>query len=127
MNRYCFFLDIDGCIFKHQGNNPKSQFDDNRPLCDNVTEFFELCGKYGHIVILTTGRKNSMKELTEKQLHNAGISYDNLIMGCSNALRVIVNDTKPYRQDNPQTAIAVNLTRDEGLGKLVEMLKKEIE
>lgn len=120
--RYCFFLDIDGTLLKHFGDKPE-QFEDEIEVLPGVREFFQLCGKNGHIVILTSGRRESFRKITEKQLRNACIPYDKLILGCTNAIRVLVNDTKPYREDSPQTAIAFNLVRDEGVQKLVDFLK----
>lgn len=121
--RYCFFLDIDGTLLKHYGDKPE-QFEDEIEVLPAVAEFFALCGKQGHRVILTSGRRESFRKITEKQLRNACISYDELILGCTNAIRVLVNDTKPYRDDSPQTAIAFNLVRNEGVEKLVDFLKK---
>jgi hypothetical protein len=124
--RYCFFLDIDGTLLRHYGDNPKQyheQYDDVDVL-PKVREFFSLCGKQGHVIILTSGRRESFRELTEKQLRNARIPFDQLILGCTNAIRILVNDTKPYRKDNPVTAIAFNLERDEGIQKLVDFLKE---
>lgn len=115
--RYTYILDIDGCIFKHQGKDPTSQFDETRPLLDGVTKFFEDCGKKGHRIILLSGRRESMRAITERQLHNAGISYDALILGATNAIRVLVNDTKPYANEN-NTAIAYSIPRDSGLSTI---------
>ncbi len=120
--RYCLFLDIDGTLLKHFGDKPE-QFGDNLPVLDGVPELVQLCGKRGHIIILTSGRRESFREITEKQLKNAGIPFDHLILGCSNAIRILVNDTKPYREDSPQTAIAFNLERDKGVQELVEFLR----
>ncbi len=120
--RYCLFLDIDGTLLKHFGDKPE-QFGDNLPVLEGVPELVQLCGKRGHIIILTSGRRESFREITEKQLRNAGIPFDHLILGCSNAIRILVNDTKPYRDDSPQTAIAFNLERDKGVQELVEFLR----
>jgi hypothetical protein len=120
--RYTFFLDIDGCIFKHAGDKPE-QFNDAMEVLPGVIEFCQLCGKQGHRIVLTSGRRKSFEHITRKQLENACVSFDELILGCSNNVRVLVNDTKPYRSDNPQTAIAYNLVRDTGLQELVYFLK----
>jgi hypothetical protein len=120
--RYCFFLDIDGTLLKHFGDKPE-QFEDKIEVLPLVREFFSLCGKNGHIVILTSGRRESFREITKRQLKNACIPYDQLILGCTNAIRVLVNDTKPYREDSPATALCFNLVRDEGVQKLVDFLK----
>lgn len=98
--RYCFFLDIDGTLLKHYGDKPE-QFEDKIEVLPGVREFFQLCGKNGHVVILTSGRRESFRETTKRQLKNACIPYDKLILGCTNAIRVLVNDTKPYREDSP--------------------------
>jgi hypothetical protein len=120
--RYCFFLDIDGTLLKHFGDKPE-QFEDKIEVLPGVREFFSLCGKNGHTIILTSGRRESFRKITEKQLRNACIPYDQLILGCTNAIRVLVNDTKPYREDSPATALCFNLVRDEGVQKLVDFLK----
>ncbi len=121
--RYCFFLDIDGTLLKHFGDKPE-QFEDKIEVLPGVREFFSLCGKNGHTIILTSGRRESFRKITEKQLRNACIPFDQLILGCTNAIRVLVNDTKPYREDSPATALCFNLVRDEGVQKLVDFLKE---
>lgn len=123
--RYCFFLDIDGTLLKHFGDKPE-QFEDKIEVLPAVREFFSLCGKNGHTIILTSGRRESFRKITEKQLRNACIPYDQLILGCSNAIRILINDKKPYREDNPDTAIAFNLIRDEGMEKVVNFLKNGV-
>ena len=69
--------------------------------------------KAGHMIILTTGRKEGMRKSTENQLRRAGIIYDKLIMGIGGGTRVLINDLKPDR-DGP-TAVAINLKRDIGV------------
>ena len=51
--------------------------------------------KKGYTIILTTGRRESNRELTIKQLQEAGIFYDQLIMGVGRGPRVVINDLKP--------------------------------
>ena len=70
----------------------------------------------GYYIILTTGRKESMRKVTEEQLAHAGIMYDQLIMGIGGGVRVLINDTKPYGDFD--TAVSVNLDRDEGIKNL---------
>jgi hypothetical protein len=65
------------------------------------------------MIILTTGRKEGMRETTERQLREAGIVYDKLIMGIGGGTRVLINDLKPDREGD--TAIAINLKRDIGV------------
>lgn len=124
--RYCLFLDIDGTLVKHFGDKPE-QFKEELEVLPGVPELVKECGKHGHIIVLTSGRRESFRKITEEQLKRANIPYDHLILGLSNAIRILVNDTKPYRADAPQTAIAFNLTRDTGVQLLVDFLRKNDE
>jgi hypothetical protein len=121
--RYTFFLDIDGLLLFKDDNHSKTKFSSKIPILPGVEEFFHLCGMKGHRVILTSGRKESLRAITEQQLFNAGIEYDMLILGISNAIRVIANDTKPYRTDNPPTCLAFNIDRNKGIQELVDLIK----
>ena len=70
----------------------------------------------GYNLILTTGRKESCREMLEKQLAEVGIMYDMLIMGIGGGVRVVINDLKHY--GDYDTAKSVNLSRDEGIKNL---------
>ena len=89
-------------------------FDDEimKPLPHTLKKLWEW-DKAGHMIILTTGRKEGMRETTERQLREAGIVYDKLIMGIGGGTRVLINDLKPDREGD--TAIAINLKRDIGV------------
>ena len=64
-------------------------------------------------MILTTGRKESSRRNTEKQLQEAGIIYDSLIMGIGGGKRFLINDRK---SDNSEDyAVAINLNRNKGI------------
>ena len=67
----------------------------------------------GYFIIITTGRKESARQSTQEQLRNAGIIYDQLIMGFGGGDRVIINDRKPNSERD--TVYAINLTRNEGI------------
>lgn len=108
------FLDIDGTLFRHQGT-----FSDiaQKPanLLPNVREKMnEWCSKE-YKIILTTARRESLREKTEQDLSKLGIPYDNLIMGISKGQRIIINDKRPSGEE---TAFAINVERDEGLGEV---------
>jgi mannose-6-phosphate isomerase-like protein (cupin superfamily) len=66
---------------------------------------------YGHKIL--TGRRESSRQVTEKQLSNLNIFYDKLIMGIGNGDRIIINDKKPDGIKN--TAYAINVVRNQGL------------
>ena len=74
----------------------------------------EWCSKE-YKIILTTARRESLREKTEQDLSKLGIPYDNLIMGISKGQRIIINDKRPSGEE---TAFAINVERDEGLGEV---------
>ena len=113
MNRYTIICDIDGVILKHpQGNWMELYNTYNPSILPNVREKFIEWNKKGYIIILISGRKESMRPVTEKQLELVGINYDQLILGATNAIRVLINDKK---SDEENTAIAFSIDRDKGL------------
>lgn len=117
MNRpKTIFIDIDGVIFYHYGSLRKQILANKPKILKEVVNIFEEWDKKGHIIILTTGRKECSRKITEKQLENAGIFYDQLIMGISGGMRILINDSKP--NSNLDTAYAYTLVRNAGLKKL---------
>ena len=63
--------------------------------------------------MIATGRKESLREPTIKQLQKVGIYYDKLIMGFGGGDRILINDRKP--NSDRDTAYAINLERDKGV------------
>jgi len=110
--------DIDGCILQHMGSLYKMQTDPPI-LLNGVKEKFDEWDKKAYKIVLLTGRKESMREITEKQLRSHGLFWDVLVMGATRGQRVLINDLKPS-SDGP-TACAVNLIRDEGLSSCVNV------
>ena len=108
------FCDIDGTLCEYPYTGKMISFDDEimKPLPHTLKKLWEW-DKAGHMIILTTGRKEGMRETTERQLREAGIVYDKLIMGIGGGTRVLINDLKPDREGD--TAIAINLKRDIGV------------
>ena len=106
------FIDIDGCLVNHIGD--LSALIENPPkLLPGVKEKFNEWDKKGYRIILTTGRKESIRSLTEQQLTSLGLFWDVLLMGIGGGPRYLINDLKPD-SDAPM-AIAINLKRNEGL------------
>ena len=68
----------------------------------------------GYNIILTTGRKESMRPETEKQLREVGIFWDHLIMGLGPGPRYLVND----KNAGNDTAFAINVERNIGIGDI---------
>lgn len=108
--------DIDGCIFNHMGNLPNMILGEPQ-LCPNVKEQFDLWDKKAYRIILLTGRRESMREMTEKQLKSFGLFWDLLIMNATRGQRILVNDIKPGVEGD--TAVAYNLQRNEGFKNLL--------
>ena len=62
-------------------------------------------------IILITGRRESVREITEATLRDFGIPYDVLLMGYADTGRVLIND---INWKGRVKAHAINLNRDEG-------------
>ena len=107
------FCDIDGVIFKHFSNIKDVHL--YTELLPGVVEKFDKWNKMGHRIILTTGRPESMRSLTCKQIDNAGLFYHELIMSLPRGSRIVINDSKP---DASPTAFSFSPKRDEGLGNV---------
>jgi hydroxymethylpyrimidine pyrophosphatase-like HAD family hydrolase len=106
------FCDIDGTLLKHTGDIVKNYLDVPKIL-PGVLENIKQWEKLNYKIILVTGRKECIREITVKQLQSLGIVYDQLIMGLPNGARILINDKKPNSELN--TAFAVNLVRNKGM------------
>jgi len=112
------FCDIDGTLIKHHGNLTQAMHAPGE-LLDGTIETLNIWEKKGYKIILTTGRKESMRQSTEKLLFDLGIFYDLLIMGIGGGERILINDRKPDSENN--TCFAYNLTRNVGVKDLTEI------
>ena len=107
------FCDLDGTLVKHsnpvKASNPHHKLEVLPGTHDKLREW----DSKGYYIIITTGRKESMRKATEKQLQGAGIFYDQLVMGFGGANRYIINDRKP--DSKKDTTFAINITRNKGI------------
>lgn len=110
------FSDIDGVIFKHEGNISQQHLI-TPTILPGVLKNFQEWDRLGYRIILTTGRRESTRKYTEDQLAEAGIFYDQLIMGITGGVRILINDKKPNSEED--TAISINLVRNEGQGEIL--------
>jgi len=120
------FIDIDGTILKHQKDATgacNAAYDEALPKV--VQKFNDWSGK-GYCIILTTARRESMRETTERQLRGVGLFWDHLIMGIGMGQRIVINDMKVIDGKNFPTAIGVNLVRDEGFVNIEKIYTKEM-
>ena len=106
------FCDIDGTLLLHRGDMVNQIKMAPEILPDALIKNKEW-EKLNYKIILTTGRKESVREQTVKQLADAGIVYDYLLMGLPNGARILINDKKPNGIEN--MAFAVNVVRNRGL------------
>jgi len=109
------FLDIDGCILKHQGNLSQQILSKPELLYGTIEKLNEWDAD-GHKIILTTGRKESMRKFTEEQLLSFGIYYDQLVMGCNRGERIIINDLKV--NSSVKVTTSIELLRNQGIGDI---------
>lgn len=89
-----YFIDIDGVLVRHFGDL-SSQIAEVEAL-PSTRKLINDIDKAGGKIILTTGRRESMRNITENQLTKIGVFYDILVMGCNRGARVLINDKKPY-------------------------------
>ena len=92
-------------------NNRKSFFNELgfKPTIEKLVDW----DRKGYNIILTTGRRESLRKITEVQLCDLGVFYDQLIMGIGGGKRYLINDLKPDSKEG--TAEAINLVRNEGI------------
>ena len=108
--------DIDGTLVKHYPPTQTTKdFHEPELLPGTIDKILEW-DKKGYNIILISGRRESARKITEKQLSYLGIMYDTLILGIGGGHRVLINDRKPY--GNEDYAHAINLDRDIGIGEI---------
>ena len=108
------FCDLDGTLVKHSNpidiQNPNFELEVLPGVHNKLNEW----DTKGYHVVITTGRKESAREATVKQMQRAGINYDQLIMGFGGGDRILLNDRKPH-EPNRDTAYVINLERNKGI------------
>jgi len=107
------FCDIDGTLVKHVSPLVSCKPNYKMTLLDGTKEKLDEWDRLGYNIILTTGRRESARKETEKQLAEAGIFYDQLVMGIGGGHRYLINDRKPYSADDYAHAISVD--RNQGV------------
>ena len=105
------FCDIDGTILVHLHKISQVLQHDGELLV-GVRDKFDEWDSKGHHIVLTTARKESARAHTVKQLADAGIIYDQLIMGITSGTRVLINDKK--MPSDPDRARNVNVITNQG-------------
>lgn len=116
------FIDIDGTILKHQ-HTISDVYKYQAKILPGVIEKINFWDSIGYRIIFVTARKESTRQLTEEQLKQFGLAWDQLIMGVSNGIRYIINDK--LTNDDPDRAVAINVITDEGF-KSVDWKKYDL-
>jgi len=106
------FCDIDGTLVKHAPPHISSQECYEMEVLKGTLEKLLDWDKKGYNIILTTGRKESLRRVTELQLSKVGIFYDQLIMGIGGGHRILINDCK---DSGDEYATAINVKRNTGI------------
>ena len=107
--------DIDGTIF-HQAGDCYGQITSHAVLTPGAIEKIREWERKNYNIVLLTGRKESTRETTEKQLAKLGVMYDKLVMGVGGGPRVLINDLKPGKDIT--MSVAINVKRNEGLSNV---------
>ena len=110
------FCDVDGVLLKH---NPHSNdnYEDNKLLGECVIKLKKWKCENKKIILATARPKETYNTFI-KLLETLDIVYDEIVMGLNPGPRYLINDIKP---SNPfvKQALAFNLTRDDGIDKLI--------
>jgi hydroxymethylpyrimidine pyrophosphatase-like HAD family hydrolase len=109
------FCDIDGTLVKHAAPSVAASSSHKMEILEGTIEKLLEWDKKGYYIILTTGRKESLRKITKKQLSEAGIFYDQLIMGIGGGIRYLINDKKP---EGTEAAFSICLDRNIGIKDL---------
>ena len=120
------FSDIDGTIWKHE-YDVRHSMNGTQRLLPGVFDRFLEWHRQGFKIILTTGRPDSLREETERQLRELGVFYNQLVMDCGPGPRVLINDMEATSEDIKfkAKAQAVNLIRDHGMEDLEILYTQE--
>jgi hypothetical protein len=112
------FLDIDGCMMWNGGEDTTeiaiNLMENKQKVIEGTREKIAEWREKGYFIIITTGRPESLRELTKEQLLKAGIAYDRMICGVPQD-RHLINDINSRGND---TAHAHNLVRNAGIKSL---------
>lgn len=105
------FCDIDGTISVQSNDNETNLI---RPLIllPGVKEKFWEWENKGYTIIITTARRESTRSRTIQQLQDAGLMWDQLIMGLPPGERIVIND-RAY--SGLERAIAIPLEKNTGM------------
>jgi len=103
--------DIDGTIVFYK-RDTAGIVAASHDILPGVVEKLNKWETMGCRIILITGRRENLRETTERELTRLGIPFDILLMGYADTGRVLIND-----EENKLKAHSVSLKRNEGFEK----------
>lgn len=103
-----------------QHENGGRQHTKRLKLLPGVARAFESYDRKGYNIILTSGRRESSRAKTEKQLTKLGLFWDQLVLGVKGWPRVLINNMSEHN-DKPR-AIAYNVRKNEGFSRMLQEL-----
>lgn len=106
---HTWLIDLDGTVFRHNGH-----LDGDDVLLPGVQEFWAALPAADTVIVMSA-RSTQYRARTLAALDAHGLRYDHALFDLPHGERILLNDTKPR---GLQTAVAVNLARDAGLGGL---------
>ena len=109
------FLDIDGTLLKHQ-HTISDVYAQEAEVLPGVVEKINEWDSQGHTIILVTARKESTREITERQLRQFGLAWNQLVMGVGGGRRILVNDK--LQETDIDRAVAVNVVTNAGFNSV---------
>ena len=105
-------IDIDGTLVYHQP--PERWNEPMKALPGALSKLIEMEAN-GDYIVFMTGRRESARKDTEKNLKKLGFFWDQLIMGVSGKPRHVINDDKPWMK---VTAYASTVQRNHGITEI---------
>jgi len=115
-----YFIDIDGTLLEHIEDWENIENYETLKALPHAVSKTNLWYNRGDIIILTTARPEDLRDITIRQLDNAGIKYTKLLMDMGGGVRYLINDVpKKYGRDK---AISYNVLRNvEGLERVEDI------
>lgn len=110
-DRKTIFCDLDGTVFLYCEDFIDAAFSKSLKALPDVAETMSEWHCRGYHIVLTTARPEGMRPITVEQLKNAGIIYDQLVMGISAGPRYLINDFNPLETPDGK-AFAINVLRN---------------
>ncbi len=104
---HTWLIDVDGTLLAHNGH-----LHGEDRLLPGVSDFWQQIPADDQIVLLSA-RAQADRERTLNLLRSHGLRFDHALFGLPTGERILINDRKP---SGLITALAVTLTRDQGLG-----------